>query len=101
MGTGINKEAYEQLIKEDIDRVNEEMKHSLERDHVKAILKWSVNVLYDGVEAIFTDGNSVLPIQRVRQQSELFCPKCKGANIFDSGINYYCENKDCKHAWAK
>lgn len=47
MSIQLNKKAYEQLIKEDIDELNKYMPgHSLCKNHIIDILKWSVNQIY-------------------------------------------------------
>jgi hypothetical protein len=46
MSTFINEESYKKLIDEDIVRLEKEMQPSPEREHIKAILEWSINQLY-------------------------------------------------------
>lgn len=45
MPTTLNKEAYCELIKEDLEWL-EKQPRSLEHDHIRQILKWSIGVLY-------------------------------------------------------
>jgi len=45
--TQLNKQTYQQLIKEDIEQLNKFMpEHSLERKHIVDVLNWSVNQIY-------------------------------------------------------
>ena len=46
MGCRINKEAYEKLIEEDLDRLKTDMPRSLERDHIEVVLEASIDLLY-------------------------------------------------------
>lgn len=46
MPTIITKESYQRLMDQDIARIDKEMERSPERDHIKAILLWSVDALY-------------------------------------------------------
>lgn len=43
----LNKEAYQQLIDDDIKELNKHMpEHSLERKHIVDVLNWSVSKIY-------------------------------------------------------
>ena len=43
----LNKQAYQQLIDQDIEELNKFMPvHSLERKHIVDVLNWSVNKIY-------------------------------------------------------
>lgn len=42
----INRDNYEKLINEDIQRLEKEMNHSPERDHIKSVLIWSIDQIY-------------------------------------------------------
>ena len=46
MSIKISREAYEKLIKEDLDFLNEHCPESLELDHIKAIIRSSINWNY-------------------------------------------------------
>ncbi len=46
MGTKLTEEAYKKLVKEDIIRLEKEMKHSPERSHIKAVLECSIEWSY-------------------------------------------------------
>lgn len=46
MSIKISKEAYEKLIKEDLDFLNEHCPESLELDHIKAIIRSSIDWNY-------------------------------------------------------
>ena len=43
--TKINRTAYEALIREDLMELAN-LPHTLERDHIEQVLKWSVDALY-------------------------------------------------------
>lgn len=47
MSIQINKEAYEKLIREDIEALEKSNCSKLEKEHIEAVLKTSVNLLYD------------------------------------------------------
>lgn len=47
MGTTLNREAYEKLISEDIERLFKDMSHCPERDHIREVLNWSINQIYE------------------------------------------------------
>lgn len=61
----VKEESYKKLINEDIERLEKEMKHSPERDHIKAVLLWSVNELYNDSCSIITSGNEMFPLNRI------------------------------------
>jgi len=65
MSTFINEESYKKLIDEDIVRLEEEMQPSLEREHIKAILEWSINQLYEDAISIISEGSSLFPLNRL------------------------------------
>ena len=44
----LNKQAYQQLIDQDIEELNKFMpEHSLERKHIVDVLNWSVDKIYN------------------------------------------------------
>lgn len=45
MGCRLNRKSYARLIQEDIEWLMKQPR-TLERDHIKMILKWSINELY-------------------------------------------------------
>ena len=57
MSSKITKEAYEKLIAEDIEWL-EKQPHSLENDHIKAIVRDSVNFYYPEKKEIKIDVES-------------------------------------------
>ena len=69
MPTLVNEESYKNLINEDIERLEKEMKHSPERDHIKAILIWSISTLYPESFDIITNGNEIFPLNRIDASS--------------------------------
>ena len=47
MGTNLNREAYQNLIDENIQELNKFMpEHSLEKKHIIDVLNWSVRKIY-------------------------------------------------------
>lgn len=47
MSVQLNKQAYQQLIDQDIEELNKFMPtHSLERKHIVDVLNWSVDKIY-------------------------------------------------------
>ena len=47
MSTQISKEVYEKFIREDIEALEKSNCSKLEKEHIKAVLKTSINLLYD------------------------------------------------------
>lgn len=48
--TTLNRNAYRQLIDEDLAWLKQKTR-TLERDHIEQIIEWSIRVLYDGEPA--------------------------------------------------
>lgn len=46
MGTKLNKRGYMQLIEENLDWLNNKCPASLEKDHIRDVLKCSIDLLY-------------------------------------------------------
>jgi hypothetical protein len=47
MSVTVNKNSYQELIKQDIDRIKAEMSPSPEREHIISILIWSISQIYE------------------------------------------------------
>lgn len=82
----LNKEAYQQLIDEDINELNKHMsEHSLERKHIVDVLNWSVNQIYPETP------KSQEPIPKCR-----ICESNKRVKLVEHGYKH-CTN--CGNYW--
>lgn len=72
MGIAITKRAYMKLINEDLDWLNKECPDGLEKDHIKAVLCKSIDLLY--------------PTQLKETKYKRKCPHCGSTDVvmFDS-----------------
>ena len=64
MGMQLNREKYKQLIEDDIFALVQYMPtHSLERNHIVSVLKWSIDQIYggDGENSIKSGSNCNIP----------------------------------------
>lgn len=67
MSIKIDKRAYMKLIKEDLDWLNKECPDKLEKEHIKAVLCKSIDLLY--------------PAQLKDKEHEGICPYCGSTNV--------------------
>lgn len=76
MGIQIDKKSYAKLISEDIDRLEIEMQQSPERDHIKAVLEWSIGAIYDKKE--FKTSNCPICSSEMKgfELTHYHCKKC-------------------------
>ena len=52
MSIKIDKRAYMKLIKEDLDWLNKECPVGLEKDHIEAVLRKSIDLLYQKMKIL-------------------------------------------------
>lgn len=88
MSINISKEAYEKLIKEDLDFLNKHCQDSLELDHIKVIICSSIDWYYP-------DKNTCTALKRIenRLKVELNKQKDEGKQFLsDQDIDDFIDN---------
>jgi hypothetical protein len=95
VGTKLNKDAYKQLIKEDMEKVEKYFpKHSLEKKHIQEVLKCSIECYYPSDDKKQPDTTSNCNIPHV------IVSGCKGRyRITGDCVKYggECTKGDCDY----